>query len=268
MQFKPKGGSKPITAPAKPAKAERINPDHVFDPKKRKEEAANPRGGLVKAWSFSALETYEKCPHQTYLKSVKKIPQESSEPLERGNRIHKAIEDYIMGKVDILSSEVKHCHDVINELRKEYEKGIVIVEDEWAYDVEWADTDWLAVNAWCRMKLDAMKWESDTSARTVDWKSGRKFGNEFKHSQQGQLYAIGAFLRYPKLQHMLVEFQYVDQDDKLEKAYTREEAMLFLPSWTRRATAMTSATDFPAKPSTHTCKWCPYVNEHCEWGVK
>ena len=42
-------------------------------------------------------------------------------------------------------------------------------------------------------KLDAYVKEDDTSARVIDYKTGKRFGNEIGHSQQCLLYAIAAF---------------------------------------------------------------------------
>jgi len=261
--FTPNGGSKPITTKA--PKKERPDPNNIFNAQAEQQKKLDPRSGKVKSWSFSALSIFEKCPRQTFLAKIEHIPQGSSDALDRGNRIHAAIEHYIIGETDTLSNEVKNFTSLINALRNEYAKGSVIIEDEWAYNQHWENTAYRSDQAWCRMKLDAMRNESPTSAHIIDWKSGRKFGNEFKHGQQGQLYAIGAFLLYPKLQHITVEFVYVDQAETLEKAYTRDEALLFLPSWTKRATKMTTENDFMPRPAISTCKWCPYREEHCQW---
>jgi hypothetical protein len=55
----------------------------------------------------------------------------------------------------------------------------------------------------------------------------------------------------------------------MERSYTRERAMLFLPGLERRATAMTTCTDFHPTPSQGNCKWCPFnENKTCDWRVE
>jgi hypothetical protein len=58
----------------------------------------------------------------------------------------------------------------------------------------------MAPDVWGRIKLDAFVHETETSARVIDYKTGKAFGNEIAHSQQALVYAIGSFFRYPDLQ--------------------------------------------------------------------
>ena len=80
------------------------------------------------------------------------------------------------------------------------------------------------------------------------------------------LYAIVTFLRYPELQHIRVENWYTDLDEKMDRNYSREDAMRFLPRWTERGNIMTTQKDFLPSPSKPTCKFCPYKKSgDCEW---
>lgn len=224
--------------------------------------------GLVSAWSFSALKTFEKCPYETYLKSVKRLKEESSEAAERGTRIHDLAEGFVRGDIPDLPPELSKMSDNFDWLREQFLEGKVIMEEKWAYDREWQPCDWSSDIAWNRTKVDAMVFESPTSALIIDHKTGKRFGNELKHAEQLMIYAIVAFLRYPELQHIRVVNWYVDHNEKLERNYTREAAMMFLQRWTDRATAMTSCTDFPPKPSISNCKWCYYKQSGaCEWAA-
>ena len=86
------------------------------------------------------------------------------------------------------------------------------------------------------------------------------FGNEISHSQQALTYAIGSFFRYPELQFVQTELWYLDHGETTLQAYTRDEAMVFVPKLQERAIAMTTATSFPPNPSNYNCKWCSYKN--------
>ena len=97
------------------------------------------------------------------------------------------------------------------------------------------------------------------------------FGNEISHSQQALTYAIGSFFRYPDLQFVQTELWYLDHGETTIQAYTRYEAMIFVPKLQERALAMTTATSFPPNPSNYNCKWCSYKNGEepvCQHGVK
>jgi hypothetical protein len=104
----------------------------------------------------------------------------------------------------------------------------------------------------------------------IDYKSGKRAGNEIKHTEQGQLYQLAAFMRYPELEIIDVEFWYTDIDELHRVRYTKKQGLKYLKSFTDRGTKMVSAEVFPPSPSIFNCKWCPYGPEgtgHCDKGV-
>ena len=226
----------------------------------------NRRSGHVKNWSFSALKTFEKCNYETFLKSVQKIPQTAGEAAERGNIIHDLAENYVNGTLETLPAELQKMTDDFIELRRLYVEGKVILEEEWAFTDDWDITEWKAQDTWLRLKLDVMIQQSETCAVIIDHKTGKRFGNEMKHGEQLMLYAIASFLRYPNLEFIEVCNWYLDHNEKLSRTYTREEAMLFVNTWTNRATTMTTTTEFYPSPSKYNCKWCFYKDSgDCKW---
>lgn len=229
--------------------------------------------GLLRAWSFSSLSVFENCAYQSYLKTVKRIPDPQGPAAARGEVVHKAAEDYINGKVDTLIPELKTHSEKIEQLRMLFKEGKVEQEGEWAFTIDWAKTGWMDPECWARIKLDAFVKESDTSCRVIDFKTGKKFGNEMKHASQGLLYAIAAFMRNPELQLATVEFWYTDQKvtDDTKKTYTRDQAMMFLIKYHNRGVKMTTEKDFNPNPSNETCKWCAYKKgdtPECRYAVK
>lgn len=214
--------------------------------------------GPLRTWSFSAITTFEECAYRSYLSRVEGYKEPASPAMERGNQVHKAIEDFIQGETDVLCKEAQKFAPRIHALRERYMSAHNIeIEQEWAFDRNWQPTVWSGDDTWTRMKLDVFERDSNTSAKVTDWKTGRKFGNEMKHSQQLQLYAIAAFLRYPELEFVEGEMVYLDKNDTLADRYTREEAMTFIDRWTYRGLKMTTATEFPANPGS-ACRWCPH----------
>lgn len=126
--------------------------------------------------------------------------------------------------------------------------------------IESTPTQCIAVDSPCRTYLAGEQF-------CVTHNTGRKFGNEVKHSGQAYTYAVSAFMRYPELEFVKAEFWYLDQGETLERKWTRAEAMLLLNRLTERAIKMTSATKSPAKPSDTACKWCHYgKNGDCGYG--
>ena len=227
--------------------------------------------GLVPAWSYSGLKTFESCAYRTYISKVKKVWEEAGPAAERGSRIHGLAEKYVKGELKEMPSELKKFAPQFEKLHKLFTEGKVEVEGEWGFTLDWETTGWMEHNTWARVKLDVIVHETETSARVIDHKTGRKFGNEIAHGQQALTYAIGTFFRYPMLEHVQTELWYLDKSETTIQAYTRDEAMVFAPGLHQRAVIMTTATEFPPNPGKDTCKWCPHKEgEHpiCEWGIK
>lgn len=226
----------------------------------------------IQAWSYSRLLDFEGCAFKAYLKVVKHEPDPSGPAAERGTQVHDAAEQYVNGKRDDLIPELRKFSTEFEVLRAQYKAGCVSLEGEWAMDEDWAPTPWRDKRTWVRMKLDACVFRGDKkdNALVIDYKTGKKYGNEIKHTEQGQLYAVGVAMRNPEIQKIDVEFWYTDQDDILDMHYTRAEALKFVRPFTRRGKKMTAATEFPPNPNVFTCKWCPYkpsAGGQCKVGV-
>lgn len=232
----------------------------------------------ITAWSFSRLKDFESCPLKAYKKYVEKASQDHMDrkAADRGTMVHDAAEKFVKGEGDFIK-EMAKFREYFAKVKAEYDKGDVIVEQDWGFDIDWNITGWFDKDVWCRMKLDNLRIKTRNDggdpiyAIPTDYKTGKKYGNEVSHGQQGQIYALGTFLRFPSLEVADVELVYLDQGQTTKRTYTREKAMKFLPTWTSRGLKMTSATDYPPRPNKMTCMWCPFGPQHgdgsCEWGV-
>ena len=126
--------------------------------------------GPVRAWSMSRLFDFENCPHAVYLSKVENMPSPSGPAAERGTAIHNHIEGYIQGEHAEVIKEMAGFRPLIDLLRDEFAAARVEVEGDWAFDRTWNTTGWSAKDAWARFKLDAIHFQSDTSAKVIDWK--------------------------------------------------------------------------------------------------
>lgn len=233
--------------------------------------------GPVTAWSYSALKVFEECAYRTYISRVKRIPEPSSPAADRGSMIHDEAENYVNGTLDEFPASLKKFTTEFKELREQYNGNwhlkpdvLVELEGEWAFTSDWQPTAWLAGDCWVRIKLDAYVKEDQTSARVIDYKTGKKFGNEVGHGQQCLLYAIAAFMRDPELQFVKTELWYLDQGETTTQSFTRDEAMMFFPGFHSRGVKMTTTKDFDPTPSKAACRWCSYRKgdfPECQWGV-
>ena len=229
----------------------------------------------ITSWSHSKLGDFEKCKLLAWLKHDQRVPEpprplppgKSEHANDRGSRIHDAAEHFVNGTGPFIP-ELREFEQEFDHLKHLYAAGKVSLEGEWAHDKDWNIAPWKT--GWLRLKLDALIHASDDEAVVVDYKSGKKFGNEIKHAEQTQLYALSTFLRFPKLETVHAELWYLDAKDLTRTTYTRDQALRFKRSWDRRGNALVSAVDFPPNPNKFSCRWCPYGPDgtgHCTVGV-
>ncbi len=233
---------------------------------------------MANSWSFSKLGDFTKCKKYFWLKHEKKIPEPERElpkgktehANDRGSRIHDNLEGYVRGDHDALCPEAdKHFGPHVDLLRVMYAEGLVELEGEWGMDKDWNIAPW--TGAWLRLKLDALVHVGDDEAIVIDYKSGRKFGNEVKHAQQLQLYALVTALRYPHLEMITAELWYVDVNEVTRQTFTRDQALRFKRGFEANGQAIIACTTWPANANKFSCQYCLYGPEHsghCAEGVR
>lgn len=241
-------------------------------------------------------------------------PGKTEHANDRGTRVHTSCELFINGtEPDLVPEADKHFGVHIGFLREMYRDGLVSLEGEWGMDRDWATTGWngkwfltdvpakgtkvatvkalpergktdevvkfngnfwIWTPSWLRLKLDAMVMHDKRTATVIDFKTGKKFGNEIKHAQQLQLYQLITFLRYPELETVYAELWYLDQNEITSQRYTRDQGMRFKATFEKQGNAVTTTTVFPPNPNAFSCRWCPYKpvelggTGHCLVGVK
>ena len=225
--------------------------------------------GLVKAWSYSTYNAFQRCPRRVYMEKVLKEPQpplqipegKDEHPMLRGSRVHEAAEAYMKEDVDLIPELMQFAEnfEVMRELQQ-CENVDFAIEEDWAYTVDWIPTGWTSEDAWLRMKVDCMIIR-DEEAILIDYKTGRRHGNEISHMTQAQLYQLGAFIRFPELEHITVEFWYTDVGELTQADFKRDFGMQFKPLFTQKGLSITNEVRFDAKPAAYTCKYCPYGYE-------
>ena len=231
-----------------------------------------PEGfGPLPTWSFSALKVFEECAFRAFLSRVQKIPEPTNPAAARGSAIHEEAEAYVKGELGEMPDTLKKFENDFEQLRTLYTEAKVELEGEWGFTLDWEPTGWVGKDTWARVKLDAIVFEDDNSVRVIDYKTGKKWGNEITHGQQCLLYAIAACYRYPNIEAIQTELWYLDKGQTTKKFYTRNEAMHFTAGWHNRAVVMTTQETFEPTPSPQACRWCSYKdgdNPSCQWGVK
>jgi len=196
--------------------------------------------------------------------------EDITHPLIRGRIIHEAAEDYVKGNLEELPKFLRKFEADFVDLRTKYREGQVKAEEEWGYDDNWGVIGYFDENVRLRVKLDAMVHVDVATALTVDYKTGKNFGSEVRHTQQGQLYVISVFMRFPEISLVEVQFWFLDHGTRTSKTYTREKAIKLLTRWQTRADRMLSCIKFDPKPNKMNCRFCefgPQGTDACAYGV-
>ena len=205
-----------------------------------------------KSLSYSKYADFQKCRRRAKALHIDKIERGGdTTALDRGIAIHDAAERYLLQEADdeLLTPWFK---EQINSI-----KNYPAIESEQLWGCNWEFKPsrgpiWSKLDALCFMD------EEKTEALVVDYKTGKKYGNEVAHHQQGQLYALVAFLRYPSIERIDVEFWYVDHDIRTEPAtYLRDRDVPRLQvKWRQKFMEMDLEDEYPEEPGWW-CKWCP-----------
>lgn len=233
---------------------------------------------MIPAWSYSRLQVFEQCPQRAYFAYIEKIPEPERElppgktehANDRGTRVHEAAELFVQQPVELIP-ELQTFKPELLRLRDLYSEGKVSLEGNWGFNRQWEPVGFHSDDVWLRVKLDAFVRNSATHAVAIDYKTGKRWGNEIKHAEQMQLYVLSSFMRYPELNKIDVELWYTDLDELEHQEFTRGRAFSLFPRFDQRGHAVTSETEFPARPNIHNCRFCPYHptrgTGHCSVGV-
>lgn len=228
---------------------------------------------MIKSNSFSRLEIYKLCPLYAKLKYVDKLKEPERPPSpnnttehanDRGSRIHNSADDYINGRCSNLIPELHSFKTEFANARlvQSANPELVLTEQLWTSKKDWTSTNAeVDKNPYLRVIIDLLLFTNNdkSSARVIDFKTGKSYGNEVKHASQLQLYIVAAFMRFPELQEVSAEIWYLDKATKPKiTKYTRDQAMRFRKFWDKRMETMCTDTEFKAKPHVNACMFCPY----------
>jgi RecB family exonuclease len=206
---------------------------------------------------------------QYKMKYLDRLPGLENKATERGSRIHDLAERYVRGKI-ALPQELIQFKDDFKALAGHYAKGRVALEEEWGVNEAWEPCDWKT--AWLRLKCDVVYKPASVEAPVVviDHKTGRKTGNEIKHAQQLQLYAVVTLIRHPASPSTENELWYLDQNELTRFLLTREQMPRVLEKFNTRAQIMLKDKQHEPRPSAVECRWCDYAPHRlgtCPYGI-
>lgn len=231
---------------------------------------------MITSWSLSRLTDYQQCPRKAKFKHVDRLKEEKGAPLIRGELIHKELEHYIDGRIDKLSPETKRVHALAKKLRAEFQKGKVKVELELAFTKHWKLTEWLAKDAWARIKVDVLRVRPKKKVEVIDWKTGGKVDGQGNvvlsegYKDQLHLYGVAA-VTAGLAEEASGALIYTDHTDKLiqlpELTVRAENIGTEQRRWEKKVLPMLSDNLFAPRPGDY-CRWCAFSKKkggQCEF---
>ena len=213
----------------------------------------------INRWSHSRLGTYESCPKKAYYRYIEHIAEEQHPAAERGIKIHNLAEEYIKGEIEEVPRELYLFYEGFEQLREEYMRGEVSVEEQWAFNLSWEKTDWNGEDTWGRYIIDAFV-KQGTKAKVIDFKTGRFKDKNEGYKNQCSLYACCVFNRFPEIEEIDTELWYLDHHKITRYSFKREDLKEIQENFHKRALAMTTDTEFGTTPSEFACRWCSFTN--------
>lgn len=217
-----------------------------------------------KTWSFSALDTYRQCPLRAKFRYIDKLPDPGNKYSQRGNDVHDELEKCVKHGAPV-PEVAKHFAPLLEQMQQ----TDTICEKMFMFDSSWKPTD-DRNKVWLYVKQDLVVVAPGEFVLTVDYKTGKKYGNEVKHMAQKTLYSIAAMILWPGMPEYIAEMWYIDQKDLSSKSFTPEVLEMARARLDAEVARMFDDRIYRPRPTLDNCRWCPYGPKgsgHCPVGV-
>lgn len=224
---------------------------------KKKKKAVRRNYQFPIFWSYSRWEVFNKCRRRYEFQFLQKLTQPEAPALERGIRVHEEGEEYLDGTRKRLPVSYNQFGDEMRAIKKLGANA----EGNYAFTKSWqpsSPTDWS--HTWLRIKIDAeVQGPADLDFTLVDFKTGKPWPKATV--EQSSLYAVGAFLRNPKIETITVEFWYLDSGETVPYVYTRKQLPALKKQWAARGREVIAARQFPPTNNGYNCRYCPFRSD-------
>ena len=206
-----------------------------------------------KAWSYSALTSYETCPRRHYeTKVIKRVKEPETEALRWGSAVHKALEMRVK-KDKPLPTGMTQWEPLVQKIANV--GGFTLTESQYALDENFNSVHWFHKDVWMRMILDFGKLR-DTSLLALDYKTGKVK----EDIDQLKLFAAVMFKIYPDVEKIVTGYVWLKDKKVTKETFQREQLPdlwgAFIPR-VNRLQAAHDQNDWPEKPSGLCRAWCP-----------
>lgn len=175
-------------------------------------------GSLVKksAFSFSKLKLHDQCPSKYKFIHIDKLPEPTGDAAQRGKIIHAELESAIKGELPLLSGEVQHLEESIQD----WISFNAQAEMPFGVDKDWNDVGYDSKDAAFRGIID-LYYEAGDTAVILDFKTGKLRD----YIDQLRAYATAIFAIKPHINRITPQIEFIDL--KKRDTYTTIERAEF-----------------------------------------
>lgn len=191
-------------------------------------------------WSYSSLDTFEQCPRKFYHRYILKEKEPSSPAPEKGNAMHKACENYLLGKGP------QPQYALVEPVKRQAVGKKLMVEAKLGLNGALEPSGFFDDRVWGRIAVDVLILDYP-NAVVVDWKSGKvqEGAKWWKGPKQLQILAMFVLKHFPKIERVTALNIYLEHDKAGEAfVFTRaQEAAMWaqlLPAIERMENAIRS----------------------------
>lgn len=213
-------------------------------------------------WSYTAIDTFDNCPHQYWWKyiAVPKNKEPATEEMLEGRRVHDALEKRVAANVSLPTPYMKYdplCQSIVQGAAAA--GGEIRTELKVALNRELKPCDFFAKDVYGRGALDVTVMTPAKNPDLVfigDWKTGKTREKDF----QVKIFALFGFLTWPSvtrvdacniwLPTLKVGQRYRFFREDVPRIWSEMYIKL-------SAMEMAAATDNWVKRQSPLCAWCP-----------
>lgn len=211
---------------------------------------------VPRAWSHSALTSFEICPKRYWHLNIKKdYVEPQSEHQIWGNEVHQAIARRLKS-AEPFPLGMKQFEPLIAPLADL--PGKPLIEQKLALDVNFQPCGWFDDHVWCRVIIDAA-FIRGARAILMDWKTGKRK----EEDDQLALMAGVMFAQMPELEAIDSAFWWLQEKPSnaiAKTSFTRTDVPTIWGRFLRRVQVFQQSYhrgEYPATPSGICRKYCP-----------
>lgn len=213
-------------------------------------------------WSYSRYGMHRQCPKKYKFAVIDNlpVPRLTEGPAFRGTGIHSMFEDYLLGKISVLTPEFDYYTSFLDDMRT---YKFLFPEIKMAFTTNWTPCKWDSKDAWFRCILDALIME-EGRATMYDWKTGKEYPD---HIGQREIYAVAINAIFPETEFIDCYHVYLDSKQTTRSEFHKDQILAIRENWESKVQRMFDDQWYPANPS-WLCRYCHFRRENggpCEF---